>query len=59
MCGRANSSYTDDELSFPYLNRRPLKFGPIKPNYNMSPTHNAPTLRVKDGGREFNKIKWA
>jgi len=40
MFCRAYSTYTDDEINFQYLNRRPLK-----PNYNISPTHNVPTLR--------------
>jgi hypothetical protein len=29
MCGAAYSTYTDDEINFQYLNRRPLKFGPL------------------------------
>jgi putative SOS response-associated peptidase YedK len=58
MCGRAYSTYTEDELSFLYSNRRPLKFGPIKPNYNMSPTQIAPTLRLVQGNREFDTMKW-
>jgi putative SOS response-associated peptidase YedK len=58
MCGRAYSTYTDDEISFLYLNRRPLKFGPLKPNYNMSPTHNVPTLRITEGVREFDNMRW-
>ena len=46
MCGRAYSTYTDDEISFLYLNRRPMKLGPLKPNYNMSPTHHVPIVRA-------------
>lgn len=58
MCGRAYSTYTDDELSFLYLNRKPLKFDPIKPNYNMSPTHNAVTVRLNEGSRDLDTMKW-
>jgi hypothetical protein len=29
MCGRAYSTYTDDEINFPSLNSRPLKVGPF------------------------------
>jgi putative SOS response-associated peptidase YedK len=29
MSGHAYSTYTDDEISFDYLNRRPLKFGAL------------------------------
>ena len=58
MCGRAYSTYTDEELIFQYLNHRPLKLDPIKPNYNMSPTHNVPTLRITEGVREFDTMRW-
>jgi putative SOS response-associated peptidase YedK len=58
MCGRAYSTYTDDEISFQYLNRRPLKFGPLKPNYNMAPTQTAPTVRLMDSVREIDTMTW-
>ena len=41
MCGRAYSTYTDDEISFQYLNRRPLKFGPLKPLQHESDAQRA------------------
>jgi putative SOS response-associated peptidase YedK len=58
MCGRAYSTYTDEELIFQYLNQRPLKFDPLKPNYNMSPTQEAPTVRLTDGAREIDTMTW-
>jgi putative SOS response-associated peptidase YedK len=58
MCGRAYSTYTDDEISFQYLNRRQLKFGPLKPNYDMSPTQIAPTVRLMDGARDIDTTTW-
>ena len=57
MCGRAYSTYTDDEISFQYLNRRQLKLG-LKPNYNMSPTQTAPTVRLMDGARGVDSMTW-
>jgi putative SOS response-associated peptidase YedK len=50
--------YNFNEISFLYLNRRPLKLGPLKPNFNMSPTHNVPTLRLVDGTREIDTMQW-
>ena len=58
MCGRAYSTYTDDEISFHYLNRRPVKFGPLKPNYNFSPTQTAPIVRFMNGAREADIMTW-
>jgi hypothetical protein len=50
MCGRAYSTYSAEELYFHFLNRNPVAGAdlPFKSNYNMSPTHNVPTLR-QDG----------
>jgi hypothetical protein len=31
MSGRDYSTYSDDEIRFQYLNRRPLKLGPLNP----------------------------
>ena len=41
MCGRAYSTYTAEELYFPFLNKQPLKLEPFKPNFNMAPTQMA------------------
>ena len=58
MCGRAYETYTADELYFQYLNRRPLKLKPFKPNYNMCPTQVSPVLRMIDGERQFDEMHW-
>jgi putative SOS response-associated peptidase YedK len=58
MCGRAYSTYTAEELYFRFLNKQPLKIEPLKPNFNMSPTHNVPTLRTNAGTREFDTMHW-
>lgn len=44
-------------LIFQYLNQRPLKFDPIETNYTMSPTHNAPNLRITEGVPEFDTMR--
>jgi putative SOS response-associated peptidase YedK len=58
MCGRAYETYTADELYFQYLNKRPLKLPPFKPNFNMCPTHDSPVLRMIDGQRLFDEMHW-
>ena len=58
MCGRAYSTYTADELYFQFLNKRPLKIGPLKPNYNVSPTQTASIVRLADGSRTIDEMVW-
>ena len=60
MCGRAYSTYSDEELLFLYLNRKPVtgKDLPFKPNFNMSPTHDAPIVRDVDGTRSIDTMNW-
>jgi putative SOS response-associated peptidase YedK len=58
MCGRAYETYTADELYFQYLNKLPLNLKPFKPNYNMSPTQQSPVLRLIDGARQFDEMRW-
>jgi len=60
MCGRAYSTYTAEELYFQFLNRRPLDGSDftLKPNYNMSPTHDAPIIRRAEGSREVALMRW-
>jgi hypothetical protein len=58
IAGRAYSPYTAEELYFQFLNKKPLKLEPLKPNYNMSPTHTTPILRLMDGGRDVDTMTW-
>ena len=58
MCGRAYETFTAEELYFQYLNRKPLKLSPFRPNHNMRPTQNSPVLRTVDGAREFDEMRW-
>jgi putative SOS response-associated peptidase YedK len=58
MCGRAYSTYTVEELYFQFLNKKPLKLSPFKPNFNMAPTQTAPTVRLMDGVRDFDTMAW-
>ena len=58
MCGRAYSTYTAEELYFQFLNKKPLKLEPLKPNFNVSPTHTTPILRLTDGARDIDTMTW-
>jgi len=46
MCGRAYSTYTDEELELRYLNekRKHRPLAGLKPNYNLAPTQVAPVV---------------
>ena len=58
MCGRAYETYTDEELSFRYLQRRaPVPFE-ILPKYNLCPTQISPVLRLFEGERQFQPMHW-
>jgi putative SOS response-associated peptidase YedK len=59
MCGRAYETYTDEELSFRYLNKQSIRELPfLTPIYNLCPTMNSPVLRLIDGQRRFDQMHW-
>jgi putative SOS response-associated peptidase YedK len=58
MCGRVYQTYTDEELYFQYLNKRPLTPLRFTPVYNLCPTQNSPVLRLVDGERGFGEMRW-
>ena len=51
-------NHTADELYFQYLNKRPLNLKPLKPNFNMCPTQDSPVLRLIEGTRQFDEMRW-
>jgi putative SOS response-associated peptidase YedK len=58
MCGRAYETYTDEELYFRYLSKRPLTSLALLPIYNLCPTQNSPVLRLVSGERQFDQMRW-
>ena len=58
MCGRAYETYTEEELSFQYLNRRPLRLDGFRRNYNLAPTQRSPVVLVRDGQRTIELFRW-
>src|SRR6266850_5267715 len=59
MCGRAYETYTDEELYFRYLSKRPITLLPqLSPVYNLCPTQNSPVLRLVAGERQFDQMRW-
>jgi putative SOS response-associated peptidase YedK len=58
MCGRSYATYTEDELYFRYLNRRPLTLLNLSPVYNLCPTMDSPVLRLVQGERQFDLMHW-
>ncbi len=58
MCGRAYKTYSDEELYFQYLNKRPLILRQVTPDYNLCPTQNSLVLRLSDGEPQFDEMRW-
>jgi putative SOS response-associated peptidase YedK len=57
MCGRAYSTYTDEELELRYLSSRPIHLR-LAPTYNLAPTQMSPVVRMRDGERRIEMSKW-
>ena len=58
MCGRAYKTYTEEELYFQYLNKRPLNLINFMPVYNLCPTQNTLVLRRVDGELQLEEMRW-
>lgn len=60
MCGRAYSTFTDEELKIRYLNRKPVKIPGFDPNYNLAPTQHCLVLHAGEGKGElaFDLFRW-
>src|SRR5688572_4432320 len=58
MCGRAYQTYTDEELYFRYLSKRPVAPLVLSPIYNLCPTQTLPILRLVVGKRQFDPMRW-
>lgn len=58
MCGRAYSTYTDEEVYARYLNKKPPKSFEFRPNYNLSPTQDAPIVLVREGEKTIDLMRW-
>src|SRR5438876_12393317 len=58
MCGRAYTTYTEEELYFQYLSKRPLNLIDFVPIYNLCPTQNTLVLRLASGERLVDEVRW-
>jgi len=58
MCGRAYKTYTEEELYFQYLSKRPLNLIDFTPVYNLCPTQNTVVVRIVDGERRLEEMRW-
>ncbi len=58
MCGRAYSTYTDEELHLRYLSNRRAELPPIQPTFNFAPTQESLILRLLNGERHFSMMRW-
>jgi putative SOS response-associated peptidase YedK len=59
MCGRIYEIFTDEELSARYLGGVALTSTVVEaPIYNLCPTQESPVLRIVDGKRQFDRMRW-
>jgi putative SOS response-associated peptidase YedK len=58
MCGRVYEIYTDEKLSARYLSGGSVSSAMSTPVYNLCPTQESPVLRVTDGNRRFDRMRW-
>ena len=58
MCGRVYQTYSQEELFLRYLRRRPRIPLDVAPAYNLCPTQVSPVLRVFEGQRQFDRMRW-
>jgi putative SOS response-associated peptidase YedK len=55
MCGRVYEVYVGEELSARYDADAPFDFSPT---YNLCPTENSPVLRIVEGKRCIEQMRW-
>lgn len=58
MCGRAYHTYTDEELTLRYFNKKRSNLVPFKPNYNLAPTQTTPVVRLIDGKMTIDELRF-
>jgi putative SOS response-associated peptidase YedK len=58
MCGRVYQTYSDEELYFRYLNRRPEIPLDWSPAYNLCPTEDSPIVRIAFGNLQIDRMRW-
>ena len=58
ICGRAYETYSEEELGFQYLNRRPLHLEGFQATYNLAPTQHSPIVLVRDGSPTIELFRW-
>jgi putative SOS response-associated peptidase YedK len=58
MCGRVYQTFSGQELVVRYIKERLLAPPAVSPVYNLCPTQESPILRVVDGARRFDPMRW-
>jgi putative SOS response-associated peptidase YedK len=60
MCGRAYDTFTEEELTWRYWSKKPLRnrLPEFKPNYNLSPTQVTPIVLMRDGELTCELLRW-
>ena len=58
MCGRAYSTFTEEEIRLRYLNKKKVKIPSFAPNFNMSPSQEVVVLLSEDGEPQLELFRW-
>ena len=58
MCGRVYQTYSDEELYFRYLSKRPQVLLGWEPVYNLCPTQDSPIVRIDLGELQIGRMRW-
>lgn len=58
MCGRAYATFTDEELSLRYLNKKKVELPDLKPTFNLAPSQYSPVVYVSRGERVIDQMRW-
>ena len=58
MCGRAYSTFTEEEIRLRYLGKKKVKIPALSPNFNMSPSHDVLVLLMEEGEPQFELFRW-
>ena len=57
MCGRFASTSTSDQLAAYFGAEAPIE-SDLAADYNVAPTRDVPTIRVRDGKRHLDYLRW-
>ncbi|MDW3179324.1 MAG: SOS response-associated peptidase [Acidimicrobiia bacterium] len=58
MCGRFASTTPPDKLAAYFGAEAPAEPDAVEPDYNVAPTRDVPVVRVREGSRHLDYLRW-